>query len=88
MTSKASTNRTFMKTGSKMMPKWMPKSVVFNAFSKKAKTLQTLCFPISKLQSKSAPCQSEVLVLKKGFDAKKCNLENYAPPHPSHILEK
>ena len=70
----------------KMMPKWIPKALIFHTLSKKAKTLQTLCFTISKLQSKSAPCQSEVLVLKKGFDAKECDLENCAPPllpHPN-----
>ena len=22
------------------------------------------------------------------FDAEECDLENYAPPHPSHMLEK
>ena len=42
---------------------------------------------LSKLQSKSAPCQSEVLVLKKGFDANECDLENCAPPpFPTQIL--
>ena len=30
----------------KMMPKWMPKSVIFHAFSRKAKTLETICFTI------------------------------------------
>ena len=35
-----------MPKGSKMMAKWMPKSAIFHTFLKKAKTLQTLCFPI------------------------------------------
>ena len=39
-------HRTFMPKGSKIMPKWMPKSMIFHVFSIKAKTLQTLCFPI------------------------------------------
>ena len=38
--------RKLMPKGSKMMPKWMPKSMNFHTFPKKAKTLQTLCFPI------------------------------------------
>lgn len=41
---------------------------------------------LSKLQSKSAPCQAEVLVLKEGFDAKECDLENCAPPFLTSIL--
>ena len=42
---------------------------------------------ISKLQSKSAPCQSEVLVLKKGLMRKSVILENFAPlPLPTPIL--
>jgi len=39
-------HRKLMPKGSKMMPKWMPKSMNFHTFPKKAKTLQTLCFPI------------------------------------------
>ena len=29
----------------KSMPKWTPKALIFHTLSKKAKTLQTLCFP-------------------------------------------
>ena len=39
-------HRKLMPKGSKMMPKWIPKSMNFHTFPKKAKTLQTLCFPI------------------------------------------
>ena len=50
--------------------------------------------PLSKLQSKSAPCQSKVVMLKKywkGFGSEKCDLGNWAPPHPlppTLILQK
>ena len=45
---------------------------------------------ISKLQSNAAPCQSEVVVLKDGFDAEWCDLEKCAspPPRPTPILRK
>ena len=47
-------------------------------------------FYISKLQSKAAPCQSEVVVLTNGFDAEWCDLEKCAspPPRPTPILRK
>ena len=33
----------------KMMLKWSPKSMSFHTFSKKAKTLQTICFTIENV---------------------------------------
>ena len=38
--------RKMMPKAPKMMPKWMPTSVIFHAFSRKAKTLETICFTI------------------------------------------
>ena len=35
-----------MPKGSKMMTTWMPESMIFHAFSRKAKTLETICFTI------------------------------------------
>ena len=45
---------------------------------------------ISKLQSNAAPCQSEVVVLKDGFDAEWCDLEKCAsfPPAPPQFFGK
>ena len=38
-----------MPQASKIMPKWMPKSATFQAFSKKAKTFETICFTIENV---------------------------------------
>ena len=76
--------RKLMPKGSKMMPKWMPKSMNFHTFSKKAKTLQTLCFPIyfnvlgmqnlSKINEKSMQNRCKKKVCK--------SMEHYANMHP------
>ena len=52
---KASENRCRKSMGkvrqqvAKMRPKWMPKPLFFHAFSKKAKTVETVCFTIENL---------------------------------------
>ena len=41
--------RKMKKKGSKMMPKWMPIFMIFHAFSKKAKSHETIVFTIENV---------------------------------------
>ena len=54
--------RKFMPKGAKIMPKGMPKSMIFHTFSKKAKTLQTLCFPINRSSGHTKSDENSIIV--------------------------